>query len=205
MGISLYYEGTAPDMGAVEKTKSEEPETPENTPIEFITSVNLPSGRWNDGDDWRGMKITVGDKDIVVTQLGRWVMGEWVDANGNTMEGNTQIHPMKIVDFETKEDIVNSLVDVVTENAPAEEFKYAELAQPVTLSAGKSYYILSREFLNGDYWYAGGTESQVLLTAAVNGWARYSYSQSQEKVFIWYEGRSEQFHRAGLLHIHDTG
>ncbi len=187
MGISLYYEGTAPDMGAVEKAEAEIPETPVNTPTEFITSVNLASNRWNDGEDWRGMKITVADKDIVVTQLGRWVMGEWVDGNGNTMPGNTQVHPMKIVDVETEEDVANSLVEVATADAPAEAFKYAELAQPVTLSAGKSYYIVSREFQDGDYWYASATEVQYTPDATVNGWARYSFSNSQQK-YKWYDG-----------------
>ena len=82
-------------------------------PTEFVTGANVQGvAAWNDGDNWYGMSITVGSRDITILKLGRWVLG----AEG-TRPRNTGIHQMKIVipTADNKgQDVAGSLVNVNT-------------------------------------------------------------------------------------------
>ncbi len=54
----------------------------------FVTGVSLTTLR-NDADRWVGLKLTVGTKPLVVTQLGRWVVS-----------GNNQSHAVRLVGWD---------------------------------------------------------------------------------------------------------
>ena len=136
VGLSLEYE-MAVDNLAVKDAK------------ELAAQVQLSDTMRNDFDNFMGMKITVGDKDIYVSELGRIFV-----------EGNTQEHVVKIVDAETKLDVVGASAAI--KGGTAGQFTYVALATPVKLKANHSYYLVSREFINGDKLYEGNT----LLTPA---------------------------------------
>lgn len=107
-------------------------------PQPFATGHNMSTLR-NDLTAWLGMQIQVGPTPMIVTHLGRWVVA-----------GNTGNHPMRIV---SSSGSLLGAVYVPTSGAPAGQFAYTALATPVTLSAGATYYVLSREIAGGDYWY----------------------------------------------------
>jgi hypothetical protein len=78
---------------------------------------------------------------MTVTQLGRWVTA-----------GNNQSHTVKLVSVSGTDISVGS-VTVDTFGAPAGQFAYGTLASPVTLSANTTYFVVTREYLNGDQWW----------------------------------------------------
>ena len=102
----------------------------------------------NDYHSFIGMKIVTGASELVVTDLGRIFL-----------EGNTQEHAVKIVDGETMLDVPGA--NVVVKGGTAGEFTYAKLAAPVTLKATHPYYLMSREYANGDN-FCEGTASYLL-------------------------------------------
>ena len=92
------------------------------------------------------MKLTVGPNNLVVSALGRWVVS-----------GNSQNHTVKIVKASTGADLPGSSVSVSTGGATAGAFAYTNLAAPVTLLGGLSYYIVSAETAGGDARYNDDT------------------------------------------------
>ncbi|HEU5080847.1 MAG TPA: DUF4082 domain-containing protein [Opitutaceae bacterium] len=128
------------------------------TAATFTTGQTLSSNTWNDYTGWKGMKITVGSTPIIVTDLGRWVLS-----------GNTQTHVVKIVNTSG---VTLGSASVATSGATADQFKYAALTNPVTLSANSSYYIVSEETNGGDYIRGSGTVLSHTGVAMINNAVR---------------------------------
>lgn len=105
------------------------------------SAVSMPGG-------WAGMKITVGDKDIKVTALGRWYTSQ-SNATHNFLVAN--MDGSIVVDYGNA---------VATAEAGAEEgFVYGTLTTPVTLTKNTSYYIVSDYWGAMDKFYSGATST----------------------------------------------
>ena len=83
---------------------------------------------------WAGMQMQVGGGALTIKTLGRFVA-----------PGNTAMHALKIVDAATGVDVPNGSTTVNTAGQTAGAFIYASLPNPVTLTAGASYYVVSHE------------------------------------------------------------
>lgn len=107
----------------------------------LVTGVKLNGPLRNNYEGWVGFKFVVGPGGMTVTQLGRWVTA-----------GNNQSHTVKLVSA-SGADISGGSVTVNTFGAPAGQFAYGTLASPITLSANTTYFVVTREYLNGDQWW----------------------------------------------------
>ena len=120
----------------------------------FVTSKTLGTVR-NDYSGWVGMAIQIGSSDITANSLGRIVVA-----------GNSGTHTVKIADS-TGTDVAGGSVSVSMSGGTPGSFVYGNLASPVTLSAGATYYILSQEASGGDQWYDYNTTVQTTSVASV--------------------------------------
>ncbi len=133
----------------------------------FVTSV-VPGFPQRNYDGWFGMKIVVGAQPMAISSLGRWVL-----------PGNGNPHAVKLLDA-SGVDIPGGSVTVDTTGKPAGAFTYAALAAPVTLAAGGSYFLLSRETYTGDFWYwltspiTTTSDAHAYATSWTNVWAEGS-------------------------------
>ena len=84
----------------------------------------------------------MGANPLAVSALGRIVA-----------PGNSHTHTVKIVDGATGIDVPGGSALVVTAGGVTGSFAYANLANPITLNAGSSYYVLSQENSGLDAWY----------------------------------------------------
>ncbi|MGH9931998.1 MAG: hypothetical protein ACREA9_22590, partial [Pyrinomonadaceae bacterium] len=128
-----------------------------SAPTALITPTTFGTLRRN-SNNWFGMKITVGSQSIVVYSLGRIFVS-----------GNTGTHTVKIVRASDGTDVPNGSVPIPMTGGTNGVFKYVNLATPITLAANTSYYIASKEFKNGDYWYDSNTVVTSTAVATVNG------------------------------------
>jgi hypothetical protein len=108
---------------------------------DLVTGETLGTLRSN-FTGWIGAKITVGTSNLSATGLARWVV-----------QGNSQSHPLKLVDASTGQDVAGTSVTVNTNGASVGAFVYASFASAVTLLAGHSYYMVSQEMSGLDQWY----------------------------------------------------
>ena len=122
------------------------------TATALVTSVT-PSRQRQDFSGWVGMRLVVGSSDMRVTALGRWVLA-----------GNSRSHALKLVDAATGADVPGGSVELTTAGLQAGRFGYADLAQPVTLPANRTYHLVSLESAGGDTWY--DYDTTVATTAA---------------------------------------
>lgn len=107
---------------------------------ELVTLVGAHEIR-NNFPGWVGGIVQIGEKDLSVTSLGRMIF-----------KGNSGTHEIKLVDFLTNEDVPGGIATVDTSKGTEGQFLYAQLAEPITLMAGRKYYILSNEVSGGDMW-----------------------------------------------------
>ncbi|MBQ6540457.1 MAG: hypothetical protein IJL71_05480, partial [Oscillospiraceae bacterium] len=153
-GAWKYYEAENIGWGPMDfKYEEEIDERPSPKPgdlVKYVTSVaNSDPGNTAGSpvvmpEGWAGMRITVGDKDITVTSLGRWHTPE-----------SAASHNFLIVDMDGGLVLdYGSAVATAGQDAP-EGFVYGTLASPVTLSANTPYYIVSDYIGNTDKFYAG--------------------------------------------------
>jgi hypothetical protein len=91
-----------------------------------------------------GMEILVGANDIKIYTLGRAFS-----------LGLTTAHDVKVIDALTETEIAHASVDMAA--TTVDDFKYSKLTSPVTLSAGRRYYVLSEEFAGGDPFFEQDT------------------------------------------------
>ena len=102
------------------------------------------------------------DKPIVVKSLGRYCVGSV-----------TQNHVMMLVDGDNNKMVPGSLC-IISEGTP-EEISYADLEAPVYLEGEHLYYLVSREYMDGDKWLEGDARhvpSDPSLTTGF-GWTYY--------------------------------
>lgn len=119
----------------------------------FIASKTLGGTLRNNHEGWVGTKITIGSTAQTVHALGRIKVA-----------GNSSSHVVKIVGSNSV-DIPNGSVSINMSSGTNNEYIYATLATPVTLSANTSYYIASREVSGGDQWY--DTNGTVVTPSSV--------------------------------------
>ena len=125
--------------------------------LNFVTSAT-PGGLQNDFTGWVGMSVTIGADPVVVNSLGRIVA-----------PGNTIAHTLKIVDGSTLLDVPGGSVSVPTAGGAVGAFAYASLTSPLTLNANATYYILSQETKNGEFFYDTTTAAQTTTAGVLNG------------------------------------
>jgi len=172
--VSLKYGFVAPPQS--DSKSGSESQDPTPTPVidesELIKEVNIGSLR-NNFSSWVGMKTTIGKEDVKVTSLGRLFLN-----------GNTQTHDIKIVDAATGLDIPGASIKI--SGGTDKQFTYARLQQPVTLGAGKTYYIMSLEYMNGDSWCDGDSSVITSAAAGCGGWVYYADNKYTEGNFPGY-------------------
>lgn len=149
------------------------PGAPDTT---LLSGFSPTSNLRNDFTGWVGTKFTIGAANVTITSLGR------VFATGNT-----GTHTVKIVLASDGSNVPNASVSLSMTGGTAGQFWYATLANPVTLQANTSYYLVSQEQSGGDSWYDYGIVSPTSLAAINNavyfdgtkwvlvGGANYSY------------------------------
>lgn len=115
-------------------------------------------GLRNDFGSYIGAYIQIGEKDLTVTHIGRMFYA-----------GNNQDHNLKIVDAETGADVAGATVTVNMAGGTVNQFTYGQLATPVTLKAGKTYYLLSQEHGGGDQFAEHGFYTESTGYAKVLG------------------------------------
>jgi len=131
---------------------------------QFLTMESAGTPR-NDFPGYIGMSITVGDKPIKVTSLGRIFI-----------YGNTEKHALKLIDGRTGADLRGGTV--VVSGGENMEFTWGDLPKPIMLEKGKTYYIVSEEKRDGDLWYHNDMEVSHTDVATINGavyfWGRWN-------------------------------
>ena len=131
------------------------------------SAVTMPEG-------WAGMKITVGDKDITVTQLGRWY------TEGSGLTHNFLIAAMDgalVLDY-------GKCVLTVTAGT-AEGFVYAPITGGgVTLTANTSYYIVSDYWGGADKFYTNGVATTT-EDATIDGIVIGTYTFHEAAGISW--------------------
>ena len=123
----------------------------------LVGSMALGSLR-NDYTGWVGFGFRVGSTPITVSGLGRIAVA-----------GNSQGHTVKLVDAATGGDVSGGSALVMPGSATPGTFAYAALGTPVTLSASKTYYVLTQETSGADQWYDNNTIVQTTADAAGTG------------------------------------
>jgi 6-phosphogluconolactonase (cycloisomerase 2 family) len=93
-----------------------------------------------------GMRFTVGAAALNVSALGRIYIA-----------GNTGSHVVKLVRVSDGLDVPGGAVTITLPSGAPGQFAYAQLASPVTLDPGKSYYLISQETNGGDQFYDLGS------------------------------------------------
>ncbi|HOX02772.1 MAG TPA: choice-of-anchor D domain-containing protein [Verrucomicrobiota bacterium] len=121
--------------------------------LPWVLTKSLGTKRNNYGN-WVGARFQVGAAPIKVSRLGRIFVA-----------GNAQNHPLILVDGSTKVTVAS--VTWTPAGGVDGQFKYMALASPVTLEAGKEYYLMSQEFYNGDWWYDVNTTATTTAAAAL--------------------------------------
>ena len=149
-GTTYYYKVISLVGGTVRGSSEEIPATPMSPGIEFVDSFTPGTLRSN-YTGWVGMKITVGVTALDVLSLGR----AYIPNNAGT-------HNLKIVDEMTGADVPGSLQSVTMMPGAAGEIQYVPLPTPVTLTAGRSYFVLSSETNGGDQFY--DFDTQIMTT-----------------------------------------
>jgi hypothetical protein len=116
--------------------------------VGLVVSVT-PGTRRNDYGGWVGMQVVVGTSSLLVSQLGRWVLGD-----------NTGAHAVDLLNGSGN---VLGSVTIYTVGATPNAFAYAPLSTSVVMVAEGTYYLVSEEVSGGDYWL--GNDTVVALTA----------------------------------------
>ena len=115
------------------------------TDITLAGEANVPGSATSMPAGWAGMKVTIGEKDLVVTHLGR-IYAQGSNATHNFFIAN--------LDGSIVKDGIQSVADADT---PIDQFLYAEIPGKVTLQANTSYYIMSDYWGANDKFYASST------------------------------------------------
>ena len=112
------------------------------------------AARRNDYDGQVGALLQV-VKDTNVTALGRY-----------KFPSDSRTHAMSIIDTTTLKEVASVNVSMAGSLADDFGFIYGQLPTPITLTAGKQYYLVSMETANGDSFYGwGGGQNPIVLTS----------------------------------------
>ena len=124
----------------------------------FITGTRLGTGRTRIPAyrGWYGMKITTGSQPIKIRSLGRVYY-----------KGNNQTHRLRVVRVSDNATVAETQVTMT--DMTHGQFKYVDLASPVTLAANTSYYVASEEWTGGDKFFDTDTVVQATPNATIDG------------------------------------
>jgi hypothetical protein len=122
---------------------------------DFVLSKALGTPR-NDYSGWVWMSVAVGPAPLLVNSVGRIFAA-----------GNTGSHMVKIVDAATGADLPGGAVAISMAGGTPGNFVYGALPSVVTLNPNATYYILSQETQNGDFWSDLNTTVQTTGDAAL--------------------------------------
>ncbi len=121
----------------------------------FVTGLG-GQGLRSDFDGWIGMKLTIGSNSLTVTSLGRLCI-----------VGNTGVHTVQLLNAGSGIATPGGSVQVAMSGCTPGQFTSVSLSTPITLAAGSSFYLATRESAGGDRWYDVGSISTT-SDAAVN-------------------------------------
>lgn len=147
-----------------------------------LMKVQFTSMTRNNFGNYVGIQITIGSTPIIAKTIGRY-----------KVPGNTGTHTLKLIDKATLNDLSGGQLRVNLSLAMYEDgkFAYVPLPQEVTLNPNSSYFIISEEMNNGDFFHDSSdtklTEVPPLLTAvtAVNGDGVSSYTISPTPLEVY--------------------
>ncbi|HYT92746.1 MAG TPA: PA14 domain-containing protein, partial [Gemmataceae bacterium] len=106
-----------------------------------------------------GYRFTVGSSNLVVYALGRWVVA-----------GNSGTHTLHLFSAADGSEIESA--DLDTSTATAGQYAYVNLPFPITLQAGRTYYVLSDEWAGEDRYADQNTTLSGASGITINGAAR---------------------------------
>ena len=110
----------------------------------FVTAFAGSTVR-NDYSGWLGMQVTVGSSPLNVSSVGRLCLA-----------GNATSRMVEFVSVATGQIVAGSSAAVNMAGCTAGQFVYTNLPASITLQAGSSYYLASRETPGPDTWYNTG-------------------------------------------------
>ena len=113
----------------------------------------------NDEAGLFGYKMKVNET-AVLEGLGRYYL-----------PGNHQEHTLTIYN-ENKEKIASCVVNMATDDKDMQNFVYADFKEPITLTEGEEYYLVSEEFEDGDWYLSNSSQMYLSEKFSVIGIAR---------------------------------
>lgn len=113
-------------------------------PLDFVTDKILGTAR-NDFSGFAGMAVDIGAKSLKVKNLQRF-----------SVAGSTGTPRVEIIDAETGMPVPTAVV-IVSLTGHSDQFAFADLPNPVTLTAGKRFFIVSEETTGGDQFFDNDT------------------------------------------------
>jgi RHS repeat-associated protein len=120
----------------------------------FVMSKTLGAQR-ADSPGWTGFKMTVGAQPVTVNSLGR-----------QCSSGNSLTHELRLI--RVSDNSVVASTNVAMSGCTVGQFKYANLASPVTLSANTAYLLVSYEVGSDLFHDWTGTVLTTMSVATVN-------------------------------------
>ena len=125
------------------------------SPLSFVTSKTLGAQR-ADSPGWTGFKMTTGAQPVTVTTLGRLCVAA----------GNSGTHELRLI--RVSDNSVVASVNVSMSGCTVGQFKYATLANPLTLLASTAYLLVSYEVGTDTFHDWTGTVLTTTSVATVN-------------------------------------
>jgi YD repeat-containing protein len=122
--------------------------------ISFVTGRVVGAMR-ADSPGWAGFKMTTAAQAVTVTSLGRLCL-----------PGNSQSHSMKVI--RSSDNATVATTSVAMSGCTQGQFKYAQLASPVTLAANTGYMVVSYEVGSDLFHDWTGTAVSTTSVATVN-------------------------------------
>ena len=81
-----------------------------------------------------GMKFMMGTNPVTITALGRM-----------RLSGNSQLHSLKLVNYNSGQDVPGGTVDIDMSTGAIGQFVYANLPSPIVLQPNGNYCLISTE------------------------------------------------------------
>lgn len=137
----------------------------------LITSVELSETKLKSPTGWYGMKFTVGDKPIMVYELGRYRDSDTSHLPKMYQErgrGLLENHALRIVQADNQKILASSGVGIWGKMDQF-QFGYGMLGQPLTLLPHTSYYLVCNEIEKTDMWYSGRTKVKAAAGISIDG------------------------------------
>ena len=163
------YDTAGPFVGVGFKYYKANDEQKQGESKEYLSLNTSGKTLRNDFPGYIGMKLTVGNKNLKVTELGRLFYG-------GTKGANDEDHEVRLVSADGM--LLASVV--VPAGGTDGKVTYAALSAPITLTAGQSYYLVSLESAT-DYWYGSAGEGGATFSCENVATCDGAYYQTDEE------------------------